>query len=217
MPSLLDTLLPSACSGCGRLGGILCTTCLAEFRAAGDPHDRFLAADAGVVIGQSMVLAVAAFAHDGPLRKALERLKYAGVRRVAGPIATATLPTLRQLMTITGPATLVPVPIHPKRLGQRGYNQARLIAETLGRGAGLPVRELIVRTHETTKQHRLDRAARLRNIQDAFALAPGPSHSGTVIVVDDILTTSATLEACAGVLRAAGCGEVYGCAVAREI
>jgi ComF family protein len=218
MPSLLDLFVPSACCGCGRLGGgILCSTCIGSLQPASNPPDRFLVADPSVVIGEAVVLAVAALSHEGSVRKALERLKYAGARHVAEPIAHAAEPALRRLLAISGPATLVPVPLHLTRLGQRGYNQALLLADALGRGTGLPVRELIVRTRETTKQHRLDRAARLRNLQDAFAPAPRRPHGGTVVLVDDILTTSATLEACAGVLRRQGIDEVYGFAVAREI
>jgi ComF family protein len=217
MPSLVDLLVPSACCGCGRLGGPLCDGCIGAFHSAGVARDRFLAADAGVVIGQRMALALAAFAHEGPLRKALERLKYAGARRVAQPIAKAAEPAFSQLTAITGPATLVPVPIHPTRLRQRGYNQARLIGEELGRATNLPVRELLVRARETTKQHGLDRAARLRNLQDAFAPTSSSPAEGPVIVVDDILTTSATLEACGGALGEAGYGEVYGFAIARAI
>jgi ComF family protein len=164
-----------------------------------------------------MVLALTAFAHEGPLRKALERLKYAAARRVAEPIARAAAPTLSQLVAMGGAATLVPVPIHPTRLRQRGYNQAGLIADALGGLLRIPVQELIVRSRETTKQHRLDRAARLRNLQDAFERAPGFSPAGPIILVDDILTTSATLEACAGVLRRTGSEDVYGFAIAREI
>ena len=217
MPWLLDVLVPSACCGCGRVGESLCSVCVAGLRPASDPRDRFLTADAGVVIGQSMVLGLAAFAHGGSLRKALERLKYAGARRVADPIARAAAPTFGQLISMTGPATLAPVPIHPTRLRQRGYNQAQLLADQLGRATGMPVRELLLRTRETTKQHRLDRAARLRTLQDAFAPAPSVPTSGPIIVIDDILTTSATLEACARVLRDSGACDVYGFAIAREI
>lgn len=175
-----------------------------------------MAPDPGVVIGQAFVLALAAFSHGGQVRKALERLKYAGAGRVAASLGEAAFPTLRQLLAVSGPAVLVPVPIHGARLRQRGYNQAALIALALGTAAGLPVRELLVRTRETTKQHRLDRAARLRNLQDAFRPAVA-SPTERAIVVDDILTTSATLEACARALRSAGIDEVYGFAIAREI
>jgi ComF family protein len=216
MPSLLDLFVPPACAGCGRLGEPLCGACRVGFEPASSARHRFTAADPGVVVGEALVLAVAAFSHGGQLRKALERLKYAGAGRVAAPLAEAAFPTLRQLLAVSGPAVLVPVPIHAARLRQRGYNQAALIALALGTAAGLPVRELLVRTRETTKQHRLDRAARLRNLQDAFRPAVA-SPTERAIVVDDILTTSATLETCAGALRSAGIDEVYGFAIAREI
>ena len=77
--------------------------------------------------------------------------------------------------------------------------------------------DLLERRQATERQHRLDRAARLRNLRDAIAVRPGIELPATVIVVDDIVTTSATLEACASVLRAAGADEVYGFAVAREV
>ena len=88
----------------------------------------------------------------------------------------------------------------------------------MGSAVGLPVIDLLERVRPTTKQHRLDRAARLANLRAAFSVrAAATSMPAAVIVVDDIVTTTATLEACASVLRAAGVREVYGFAVAREI
>jgi ComF family protein len=220
--SLLDIVVPPACGSCGRMGSVLCSACLGTFRPPADPRDRFAAADAGVVIGDALALALAAFAYDGALRRSLGRLKYAGTRRLAEPLARAALPAIDRLLAITGrPATLVPVPASPERRRERGYNQAELIAAVLARERGLPAAELLVRSRETTKQHRLDRSSRLRNLRGAFAPAPAPVGRATasvaVILVDDILTTSATLEACASVLRQAGVGRVYGLAVAREV
>ena len=218
--SLLDLLVPAACAGCGRLSGILCRPCRDSFVPAGDPRDRFLAADRGIVIGQALTLAIAAFAYVGPMRNALQRLKYGGASRVAAPLARAALPAAEHLLAVTDArVTLVPVPIHPSRLRQRGYNQARLLAGALGALSGLAVEERIVRSRETTRQHGLDRAARLRNLKEAFAPAPTTSRDPErpIVIIDDILTTSATLEACASVLRQAGSTTVYGFAVAREI
>ena len=117
---------------------------------------------------------------------------------------------------MTGPVPLVPVPVHRERMRERGYNQAELIARALGAAVGLPAVDLLERVRPTTKQHRLDRAARLANLRAAFAVRPR-APPPAVIVVDDIMTTTATLEACASVLRAAGVHDVYGFAVAREI
>ena len=215
---LLDLLLPPACAACGRSGALLCRECLRGARPASDQGSRFVAADPSIVIGQDLSLALTAFAFEGPIRKALARLKYEGAWRLARPLAAAATPALWNLLDVTGAASLVPVPVHRDRRHERGYNQAALIARELSGVAGLPVEEIVERVRPTTKQHRLDRAARLFNLRDAFAVpAAIRSPPSTVIVVDDIVTTSATLEACASVLRAAGVREVYALAVAREV
>jgi ComF family protein len=178
------------------------------------PEDRFAAPDAGVVIGDALVLAVAAFVYEGPMRRALAALKYTGAARVAQPLADAARPALERLLAVAGPVPLVPVPVHAERRRSRGYNQAELIAHCLG-GRDLPVRPLLRRVRHTTKQHRLDRTARLRNMRGAFEpMGPSPA---SVVLVDDIMTTTATLEACAMALRAAGAADVYGFAIAREV
>jgi ComF family protein len=214
--ALLDLLLPPACLGCRRHGTLLCRHCLAALRAPSAPEDRFAGPDAGVVIGQHVALAVSAFAYEGPLRRALSQLKYEGAGRAAPVLARTCLPAFRSLLAVSGPATLTPVPIHVERQRARGYNQATLIANELGAATGLPVRELLVRARSTTKMHRLDRAGRLRNLRGAIDVARGAQAPAVAIVVDDIITTSATLDACAATLLGAGSRVVYGFALARE-
>jgi ComF family protein len=212
---LLDLFLPPACAGCGRPGALLCARCTETLRPPGDPADRFLSSDPGVVIGEALAIAIAAFAFEGAIRRALAALKYTGVSRLAPILADAAAPRLRQLTGAFGPAVLVPVPVHRDRLRERGYNQAGLLAESLGRVTRLPVVNALERSRPTTKQHRLNRVARLHNLRGAFvAVEQAPA---TVVLVDDILTTSATLEACASVLRDAGSHDVAGFAVAREV
>jgi ComF family protein len=214
--AILDLLLPPACAACGRGGHVLCPACRGSFRRP-DPG-AFVVADAGVALGEALALAVGAFAYEAALRRALGRLKYAGAGRVAQPVAEAAAPALGQLLAIAGrSATLVPVPIHPARERQRGYNQASLLARELGRQGRVAVTSLLERRTATERQHRLDRAARLRNLRDAIGMRPGAAPPAVAIVVDDILTTAATLEACASVLREGGSREVYGFAVAREV
>lgn len=167
------------------------------------------------MIGEDLLLALAAFAYAGPIRRALAALKYTGSSRLAPILAELAAPTLDRLLAITGPAALVPVPVHAERQRARGYNQAGLIAEELARRCDLTVVDALKRIRPTTRQHRLDRAARLRNLRDAFE-AGGPVPR-TAVVVDDIITTAATLEACARVLRGSGCANVYALAIAREV
>ena len=215
--ALIDVLLPPSCAGCGRYGSLLCDACRASFRSASPAAVTFVQADPGVVIGESLTLAIAAFRYEAAVRNVLQRLKYGASARLARPLAIAALPGFHRLLEVSGPLTIVPVPVHPDRRRERGYNQAALLAEWLARSAGLPVSDVLVRARATTKQHRLDRAGRLRNLRGAFQLAEGARLPPGVILVDDILTTSATLESCAGILRQGGCDPVYGFAVAREV
>jgi ComF family protein len=214
---LLELVLPPACAGCGRYGSVLCRSCLASLRHPGNAHDRFLAPDASIAIGDALELAVAAFAHEGPLRRALAALKYGSAAKVAMPLGERAASRLTMLTDLAAGASLIPVPVHAERLRQRGYNQAALLAAALAKHQRLPVADILVRRRATAQQHRLDRAARLRNLRAAFVVRPGTRPPSVVILVDDILTTSATLEACAAVLRAAGSTRVLGFAVAREV
>ncbi|MEX0626961.1 MAG: ComF family protein [Chloroflexota bacterium] len=214
---LLDLLLPPACAGCGRFGHLVCNDCVRRFRAASTPDDRFVASDPGTLVGDALELAKTAFVHGGTLRRALQRLKYGGSGSIAVPLAQAAAPALEALTRVCGPLPLVPVPVHEARLRQRGYNQAALLADALGAEAGLPVLDILERRRATARQHGLGKAARLHNLRGAFALRDGDRTPPHLILVDDILTTSATLESCAQVLRDAGASSVYGFAVAREV
>ncbi len=214
---LFEMLLPSACTGCGRYGDLLCDRCRTSLTPASRAGDRFLAADGGWVVGESFEVAAAAFAYQGPLRRALQRLKYGGARQAASPLAEAAWPALCRLVAISGRVPLTPIPLHPERERVRGYNQAALLTVALAQAAHLPWSNLLVRKRATTKQHHLDRAGRLRNLRGAFVVAPNARLPPAVILIDDILTTSATLDACASVLRGAGCERVFGFTIAREL
>ena len=216
LATLLEVVVPPACAGCGTFGTLICTRCLRALRPARSPDGAFLAGDASVLAGADLELVMAAFRHDGVARRALQRLKYGGAARLAGPLAAAALASFDELLAISGPAPLVPVPVNVVRARERGYNQALLLARALAAARGLPVHDLLARSRATARQHGLDRSARLANLRAAFTVrrAPAPAR---VIVVDDILTTGATLSACAAVLRAAGASQVFGFAVAREV
>lgn len=214
---IMELLLPPACAGCGRYGAVLCVACLTSMRPARSPKDRFTGADPGIVVGESLELAVAAFVHQGATRRALQRLKYGGAAALAAPLASQAVPALADLLAMMdGEVALVPVPVHPVRRRQRGYNQAALLARELATRSGVPLHDVLVRTRPTARQHGLNRAARLHNLRGAFGLAESPP-GGTAVLVDDILTTSATLEACAEVLRSGGTSRVVGFAIAREV
>ena len=152
--------------------------------------------------------------YEGPAEAAIHRFKYEGWRRLARPLAEL----VAERLVVEGVAArwVVAVPLHDDRRRQRGFNQAELLAAELRRrlALGAPKGEL-VRTRPTPPQVGRDRRARFANVLDAFAWR-GPAPVGeAVLLVDDVATTGATLEACARALKAAGSGPVTGVSVAR--
>lgn len=110
---------------------------------------------------------------------------------------------------------LVPVPLHPRRQRERGFNQAELLAGRVKGSCGLPVRRLLRRIRPTAPQAGFDREERMRNLQGAFVAAGVVEPGGDYLLVDDVSTTGATLDACALALRSAGAGRVFAMVVAR--
>jgi ComF family protein len=111
---------------------------------------------------------------------------------------------------------IVPVPLHPARHRERGFNQAALLAERLGRHLGLPVRPVLKRVHFTTTQTAFDRVERIQNLRHAFRLRKKADvRKLDVLLIDDVLTTGSTLSECARVLKENGARSVYAATAAR--
>lgn len=148
--------------------------------------------------------------YEGALRGALHELKYRGRRRVAARLAEALLTDAGSASVLTPGAVLVPVPLHPRRRRERGFNQAELLAAELSRRADLRVAgAALVRRIDTPSQTGLSAAARRANMAGAFAVRQRAQVAGRVVVlVDDVLTTGATARACARVLIQAGAAEI---------
>lgn len=156
-------------------------------------------------------------AFSGPARAALHAFKYDGERRLAEPLGL--LLARRWSRAAVGGEILVPVPIHPERRRERGFDQAELLARVAGRHLRLPVTTALMRTERTTAQHALGRAERARNVAGAFAVRSGLSErlrSRWLILIDDVATTGATLSGCAAALHAAGALAVSALTLARE-
>jgi ComF family protein len=155
-----------------------------------------------------------AVAYEGPVESAIQRFKYDGWRRLAGPLALL----LAERLMVEGLAGswALAVPLHPARQRQRGFNQSELLARELRArlALGQPAGKLI-RTRATPSQVGHDRLWRLENVRGAFAWLGKDLGGRPLLVVDDVATTGATLEACAAALKAGGSGPVIGVSVAR--
>ncbi len=210
MRNLRALLFPPKCMLCGTLtdGDEICPACRAQVMLNTAPPrlDREGFFDA----------AAAGLWYEGGVRRAIHGLKYYEKQRYARPLARVMEYTLRhklgeEIDLITF------VPTNRKTLRDRGYNQAELLARELAALCGAPCVPTLEKTRETHAMHDLTPAMRRENVRDAFRLAcePAAVKGKRVLVADDVLTTGATLSACASVLKEAGAERVFGlCAAA---
>lgn len=152
---------------------------------------------------------------EGPVREAVHRLKYRGQRALAEPLGGLMADWWERRGAEVD--LIVPVPLHPKRLRERGYNQAALLAKVMARHVGRPLADdgVLVRVRHTRSQMELGEAQRRRNVIGAFRADEVGVRGRRVLLVDDVCTTGATLEACTDALRAAGAVEVRAFTLAR--
>jgi predicted amidophosphoribosyltransferase len=230
--NLLSTLFEPPCAGCRQrllhpLGGAVCDNCWTALRLSPPLVDQLRA-------GDGVDWSCAVDRYEGRMKEIIHALKYEHRRSIAPPLG--------ELMRTAGARILkdadavVPVPLHPRREFQRGFNQADDIARHLG----LPVAALLVRVKHTRSQIELPKEERQQNVNEAFApnprsLIPGPRSltSGprslipdprslipdpcVVVLVDDVATTGATLDECARVLKRSGVKEVRALTAARVV
>lgn len=202
--TLLDLVFPPRCTGCGLVDTTWCSRCQGQLEAlpldmyTRHVFDSFETASSGE--------------HIGYLQAAVQALKYARAEHVAitlGERLSAVLHLLNWSVDL-----IVPVPLHAERLRTRGYNQADLIARAAAEHAQREYApNALMRIRHTRSQVGLDRSERLSNVTDAFIAEPEQVRGQRIILVDDVLTTGATLFAGAEALYQAGAEAVYGLTV----
>lgn len=220
--SALDLLFPLNCERCNKEGKLICDTCVQELPRLSRPFCEICAqpgaagtCDWCLEIGPAISGLRAPFLMEGSVRRAVHSLKYRGVR-AATPELASLMAQYLESQRIPGDV-LVPVPLHRRRLRNRGYNQASLLARELGKLTGLTVMEnLLERTSDSPPQiEATSRAERRSNVEGIFRCM-GQASGFKVLLIDDVATTGSTLQACAVALRDAGAESVWGLTLARE-
>ncbi len=192
--SFLSLVAPPLCVACGASAGRvepLCPECRRELRWLPAPPLR-----------TSVLPLWAPFAYGSGARALVRALKFRGLSGVAahmGAQIAATAPD-----ELLDGFTLVPVPLHPARLRRRGYNQAELLAREVGRRRGCPVVDCLERVGSAGTQVGRTRLERIRALEGCFRLRDGMTAPELAVIVDDVATTGATIDECAGVLFSGG-------------
>ena len=221
----VDLLFPRWCVGCGKEGDFICLSCLRSLPRVmpplcprcGKPQPSGILCP-GCVSWQAEVDGIRSpFRFDGGIRQAIHQLKYRNLRA-----STTTLAKLLQDYLNNNPLPgeiLVPVPLHRKRLRERGYNQSGLLAKELGKLISLPVVDnCLIRHRQAPPQAKTSTVAERRsNVANAFTCRDHRLRDKQILLIDDVATSGATLDACAAALKSAGAATVWGLVLAREI
>jgi competence protein ComFC len=222
---LVDFFFPRRCVGCGKNGGFLCDSCSQRLPRLLRPFCQKCGkpgASGGLCPacwGQETAIdgIRSVFRFEGVVRQAIHELKYRNLKAISGCLAELMASYLQD-NPIHG-EVLVPIPLHLKRLRERGYNQSSLLAKEIGKLIALPLidgglhrlKDSLPQARTTTVEERR------RNVANAFACRDEKLSGRGVILIDDVCTSGATLEACAKALKGAGAVSVWGLTLAREI
>lgn len=232
--ALLGGLFPPRCVSCGCDVEALhsfCTDCFAKLSLidapycarCGDPFAYDLGKDAVcsycLQTPPPFAKARAAIRYDDASRKLITRLKYADKQELVPPLSAQLWRIGAKLCTNAD--LIIPVPLHPKRLRERKFNQSALLAHELARRSGLGVlADGLLRTENTPPQASLSREQRLKNVKHAFRVNhkhAAKLRGANVLLVDDVMTTGATINACSKALLGASVKDVYVITAAKTV
>ncbi|NTU65924.1 MAG: ComF family protein [Chloroflexi bacterium] len=220
--SFIDLLYPPQCGGCQTAGSLWCDACRAAIEPikppwcekCGEPFvtDRLCANCRTHPLQIEKIRSVALF--EGVLRQAIHRFKDERLAGLAEPFGEMLADYWRgELLTADW---LIPVPLHPSRERDRGYNQSELLTRSLARRVNVPVSSKgLRRTRATAVQMTLNAAQRRENVAGAFECIEARVRGARVMLIDDVGTTGATLDACAQAVLKAGAASVMGLTLAR--
>lgn len=228
---LIDLIFPKKCINCRKFGEFICADCFAKisynqsfqcsvcFRGSVDGLTHPGCSNRYVLDG-----AVSVVVYNGIVKKLIYQFKYKpNLSKLAGIIGELMTEGLSQNESFYRfveefEPIIVPIPLSSKRLRERGYNHAELLASYVGQYFKLKmVRDVLIRTKDTKPQYKLNKEDRIRNIASAFAIRENQKAPESVVIIDDIATSFATLKEAAKVLKRNGTRRVLGVTFAREI
>lgn len=226
---LLDLLYPRCCPLCGQVqtyqGERVCRECLTKLKKIEPPycmkcgktleHEEEEYCQDCIRISKSYKRGYPVFFYAEPLKSALYDFKYNNRRENAAFFAECMAAHYGKEFEGIGIDGLVPVPVHPHKKRIRGYNQADNLAKELSKRIKIPVYiDYLERKVDTSPQKELNDKARMKNLKNAFQLSKNAIKLNKILLVDDIYTSGATVEACTEVLLNAGVKEIYYTSVA---
>lgn len=234
---LVDSLYPRRCPVCDEAvpaGALICPDCLKKLSFVKPPvcakcGKQLLLASQELCADckehpKSFERGACVLNYEEHARESMVKIKYGKRREYAKFYGRLIAERLGDTIREMDPQCIIPVPVHPERFIERGYNQAELLASEVSRCMGIPMdKSTLVRVKKTVVQKDLGPEERLKNLSEAFGVlydaegdeSPGarPAAYDRVLLVDDIYTTGSTMEACTRVLRSAGVKQVYFVAV----
>jgi ComF family protein len=220
--TVVDWIYPPSCAGCEKFGERWCADCTASVQILRDnlcpkcglPEPHNLLCARCQVLPPPFTAIRGWGLYNGSLRTAIHRLKY---RHDLGLAEALSKHLIDHFQTLAWPIDLITaVPLSSGRLSERGYNQSVLLAYPLALATRVPFHPAVIyRIRETTSQVGLSADDRHENVRDAFAAIPELAYGKTVLIIDDVATTGATLKFCAAALLLSGARAVYGLTLAR--
>jgi competence protein ComFC len=226
---LLDFLFPVECLGCGRDGKFLCDDCRRCLEIT--PNHGCIFCGSKNLSGKTCHSCRQKHCLDGvfaaseygqkEMSALIKGLKYQMIRALSEELASFTISAIRQHRLLFNRDLLpdsclyCPVPLHPKRLKWRGFNQSELIAEKISKEFGWSKVAGLTRSKNSKPQAKLDGAERLKNLSNCFTFSGNKIDGKKIILIDDVTTTGSTLEEAAKALKIAGAKNVWGLTIAR--
>lgn len=209
MRQVVETVYPRTCAGCGMRGMWLCDYCETTVPPVPLPISCLRCGVPSIASGcicdrldPLIMRARSALVYDGWAANAVKQMKYHSEPARAEHLAAMMTPLLEEFGPVDG---LVPVPLHASREKQRGYNQSALLALHISTATNIPVLTVLHRTRKTVSQTSLSGEERTQNVAGVFAMDASwvPRPGGRYVLIDDVRTTGATLNACVEALRPA--------------